>query len=231
MRKTLILQHTDMEVPGSLITWHEQRGRNYLVFKTYLDQNFPELTSFTDLVVLGGPMNVDQEKAYPWLKAEKKFIEKFLSQHKGKYLGICLGGQLLARALGVKVRKNKTKEIGWHTIEKSELSHSAFADWPETSFVFQWHEDTFDLPPGTAPLFKSEACQNQAYAIGDRAIGLQFHPESTSEWIHLSYLDFKEEDHHGMPYVQSREIVAELTTKHLADMQKNFFSFLDKFLG
>lgn len=229
-QKTLILQHTDMEVPGSLIAWHDSRKRSFEVFKTYLGAPFPAFDSFDDLVVLGGPMNVDQDKAYPFLKEEKRYIADFMNSQSGRYLGICLGAQLLARALGMKVKKNKHLEIGWHEIEKMPHTHAAFTHWPEKSVVFQWHEDSFEVPPTAVPLFRNEACENQGFAYGERAVALQFHPESTENWIFLCLQDHEDHEHHGKPFVQKRKYVETITPTHLASMQAHFFTFLDRFL-
>lgn len=224
----LILQHTEDEGPGSLVAWHQARGIPFQVFKSFLDKPFPELNTFQNLIVLGGPMNVDQEKEHTWLKNEKHFITNFLETKQGRYLGLCLGGQLLTRVLGAPVNKNPEREIGWHEVKKIS-SHPAFSAWPMLSQVFQWHEDTFEIPRGALPLFTNDACVNQAYAFGERAVGFQFHPESSAAWIELCLEDLKSIKRHE-PFVQTKEEIRAKTQTLLPVMQQNFFAFLDAFL-
>lgn len=200
-------------------------GHNTTIHHAYQDQNFPAQNQFDWLIVLGGPMNVDEEEKHPWLRTEKKFIEQTLAANKS-YLGICLGGQLLAQVLGAKVTKNKFQEIGWHDVIRNQNQHAAFA-WPTKATVFQWHEDRFDLPSGAIALATSEATEFQAYGYGKNVIGLQFHPESTADWILTSYKDLDESKHQDSPFVQSFVHVEKKTGIHLPEMTENFFKFLD----
>lgn len=121
---------------------------------------------------MGGPMGVYEEEQYPWLTTEKKLIREAIAAGK-PVLGICLGAQLIAAALGAKVYPNKEKEIGWYPVQ----FHPDLAPSPTT--VFHWHGDTFDLPENAEHLAETPVCKNQAYRVGDRVYGLQFHFEIT----------------------------------------------------
>jgi GMP synthase-like glutamine amidotransferase len=131
-------------------------------------------------------MNVYEEEAHPFLRGEDAFIRQALSQSV-PFLGICLGGQLLAKALGGRVVRNPVKEIGWHGIELDQQGQRdpLFAGLPDRFTVFQWHGDTFSLPNGTSRLARSQACENQAfrYGFGGIAYALQFHLEVTPPMI------------------------------------------------
>ncbi|HEY2762242.1 MAG TPA: hypothetical protein VGI75_15895 [Pirellulales bacterium] len=136
------------------------------------------------LIVMGGPMNVDQVDRYAFLADEVRWLQQAVDASL-PVLGVCLGSQLLAKALGRRVYANRVKEIGWYDIE---LLPAAAADLllkeiPQQTAIFQWHGDTFDLPAGSVQLARSPQCENQAFRFGDRAYGLQFHMEVTREII------------------------------------------------
>ena len=224
--RVLIFQHSTDEAPGTVSDWLQVRNYPFHVYHLYLNQTPPKLEDFDFLIVLGGAMNVDQTEKYPWLKEEKKLIQTWLSTNK-PYLGICLGGQLLAQALGARVFKHTTREIGFHEVKRTELSHKALRDWPKELPVFQWHEDHFTLPEGADLLLSSEVAPNQAFAKGN-ILGLQFHPESTEAWIRLNYMGFSSNGNE--PYVQSLQ-ECEQKLVYLKPMTKQFLTLLDNFVG
>ena len=125
-------------------------------------------------------MGVHDEERYPWLAAEKQFISDAIDQGK-RVLGICLGAQLLAQLLGAPVTRNRWLEIGWFPIEKRpEAAASAIGrGLPERLTAFHWHGDTFGIPDGAIPLYRSQACENQGFIFEERVVGLQFHLETT----------------------------------------------------
>ena len=170
---------------ANIEVWASEKG--YPVRKTllYESEELPLLSSFDWLVVMGGPMGANDEKQYPWLAQEKKFIRQSIATGK-IVLGICLGAQLIASAMGGKVTKNPHKEIGWHKVIMADEARASpiFKDLPREFTAFQWHGDTFTVPPGARKLAYSEACNDQAFEIG-RAMGLQFHLESSKESIEL----------------------------------------------
>ncbi len=225
--RVLVFQHTPEEVPGSLLPWLKSRSLDYQIFHTYSGEEFPKAEAYDWLIVLGGPMNVDDMHLHPWLEDEQIFIRQWLKTNK-PYLGICLGGQLLAQCLGAKVSKSSQREIGFWSIEKTQESHPYFSGWPNSLTVFQWHEDRFDLPTGCQSLFTSKACQHQAFAHGQNVIGLQFHPEAETPWILGNYEGFTKTANE--PYVQEK---GECTDKlsALPAMQASFFALLDRFLA
>jgi GMP synthase-like glutamine amidotransferase len=224
--RVLVFQHTPEEVPGSLIPWFQSKSLEPTIFHTYVGKPFPDASSFDWLIVLGGPMNVDQTAEHPWLVEEKSFIQKWLQTSK-PYLGICLGGQLLAQALGGNVTKSSQREIGFHAIQKTSSTHPFFFDWPNSLDVFQWHEDKFTLPNGCLAHFSSEACEFQAFSKGKNVIGLQFHPEAQTPWILGNYEGF--EKHSEELFVQTKSECEKKFSK-IPEMQKSFFALLDHFV-
>ena len=115
---------------------------------------------------------------FPWLVSEKQFIREAIRSGK-PVLGICLGAQLIASAMGAGVYRNPLKEIGWFPIRGISSNDSSVFCFPPSMIVFHWHGETFDLPPGATRLAKSDGCENQAFQFGQSVIGLQFHLETT----------------------------------------------------
>jgi GMP synthase-like glutamine amidotransferase len=172
------LQHADGEGPGAIEEWAVAHGHRLDGTHLYRGDPLPQPGDFDLLVVLGGGMNVSDEHRVPWLAAEKRFLRAAV-QGDAPVLGICLGSQLLADALGAAVHANPEPEIGWFPVARTTETSPAFAGFPRRAVVFHWHEQTWDLPPGAVRLASSAACAGQAFAYRDRVIGLQFHPEMT----------------------------------------------------
>jgi GMP synthase (glutamine-hydrolysing) len=159
-----------------------QQGHQLSSTHFHLGDSIPSIHEFDWLIVMGGPMGVYDELQYPWLTEEKTFIRRSIDAGK-IVLGICLGAQLIADALGAKVFKNEFREIGWFPIErKLKATDSKLANvFPDTLEVFHWHGDTFEIPQGAKLLASSEACRNQGFIIDSRVLCLQFHLETNSE--------------------------------------------------
>lgn len=174
------LQHAPFEGLGSIQSWLESRSNEVGVTKLFEGGRFPHMSEIDFLIILGGPMSVNDERSNPWLVSEKRFIADAIASSK-KVLGICLGAQLIASALGAKVFVNPGREIGWFPIQPAPgVSPSGFSSlFQEPREVFHWHGETFDLPPGSTHIARSAACEHQAFSIGERVLGLQFHLEIT----------------------------------------------------
>jgi GMP synthase-like glutamine amidotransferase len=184
------LQHAPFEGLGSIEPWLVEHDARVTVTRLYQDARLPTADGLDWLIVMGGPMSVNDEAIHPWLPAEKRFISEAMSGGV-TVLGICLGAQLIASSLGARVYRNSQHEIGWFPVEKTgptaqgglsggPTGTGGPADWlPESCTVFHWHGETFDLPPGARQIARSKACENQAFTLGPRVIGLQFHLEVT----------------------------------------------------
>lgn len=174
------LQHVPFEGLGSIENWICERNHQLTVTRVYENVDFPAMQDFEWLIIMGGPMNIYEDERYPWLKAERQFIKETI--HAGKtVLGICLGAQLIADALGAKVFPNPDKEIGWFPIELTSEGRASWLlrDFPDKLKVFHWHGDTFPLPPGAIRLARSQVCEQQAFLYQERVLALQFHLETT----------------------------------------------------
>jgi GMP synthase-like glutamine amidotransferase len=143
-----------------------------------------KLEGYNALVILGGPMGAYEEEAYPYLYRVQQLIREAAGK-RVPTVGICLGGQLIARALGAEVKPNPVKEIGWYPVRLTAAGRQAalFAGLPPEFPVFQWHGDTFALPEGAVLLAEGETCANQAFVYGGCVWALQFHLEVTPEMV------------------------------------------------
>ena len=172
-----VIQHVAFEGPGAIGEWARERGHSLTFTVQWRGAAPPKPNDFDFLVVLGGPMSANDEAQFSWLAPEKKLIQRALEAQKA-ILGVCLGAQLLANVLGARVYKNQRKEIGWFPVLLApEARVSILAGLPQALTVLHWHGETFDLPEGAVRLASSEACVNQAFEFGGRALGLQFHLE------------------------------------------------------
>ena len=178
------LQHVGFEGLGRIEPWAIAQNHSLSVTRFYNNEPLPSVQEIDWLIVMGGPMNIYEDNKYPWLTAEKQFIEQAIKQDK-TVIGICLGAQLIADVLGTKVYPGPQKEIGWFPIEMTdEAENSAvFNSLPQNLTVFHWHGDTFDLPKGAIRLAYSEGCQNQAFVYNKKVLGLQFHLESSKDSV------------------------------------------------
>lgn len=177
-----ILQHVAFEGPGSIQAWLDQRDAR--VSRTRYDQSadLPDIDAVDLVIAMGGPMSVNDEAELPWLAEEKRFIRRAIDRGKA-VVGICLGAQLIASALGARVYAGPAKEIGWLDVERVETAAAGVFRFPDRLSAFHWHGETFDLPQGATLLASSAGCAHQAFQFGPRVIGLQFHLESTPETV------------------------------------------------
>ncbi|HSR13893.1 MAG TPA: type 1 glutamine amidotransferase [Thermodesulfobacteriota bacterium] len=177
------LQHVPFEGFGSIQNWLASRGASVTRTRFFEDPRLPGGSDIDLLIAMGGPMSVNDEKRFPWLIPEKRFIRSAIENGKA-VLGVCLGAQLIAGALGARVYPNREKEIGWFPIRSVLPAENDRAfRFPDDCVVFHWHGETFDLPQDAVLLASSEACRNQAFQVGGRVIGLQFHLEVTPEAV------------------------------------------------
>ncbi|RLB69512.1 MAG: amidotransferase [Deltaproteobacteria bacterium] len=204
------LQHVPFEELGSIEA--DLTGKKHQLTSTnlYKNESLPTVDDIDWLIIMGGPMGVNDEDQYHWLKQEKQFIKQAIESGK-IVLGICLGAQLIAAALGARVYKNRHSEIGWFDINRhpdAEETILSSAIPPQVE-VFHWHGDTFDIPAGAKSLAFSAACPNQGFILDNRVVGLQFHLETTPTSAQ-ALINKCRDELDGSLYVQTEsEIVAD----------------------
>ena len=204
-----ILQHVPFEGPGSIAQWLESRYDSVQTTHLYAGDHLPAAEELDLLIIMGGPMSVNDESDYPWLVQEKELVRTMVALNK-PVLGICLGAQLIANVLGAKVFAGPQKEIGWFPITSSTQRAGVF-QFPDTATVFHWHGETFDLPEGATRLASSPVCDNQAFLVGRNVIGLQFHLETTPESVELMLLNCADELVDG-EYIQTADQIKSADT-------------------
>lgn len=218
-------QHVPFEGLGSIEPWLKKAGYEITGTRFFEVAELPDLREIDFLVVMGGPMSVNDEDKFPWLVAEKKFIWDAIAKNK-PVLGICLGAQLIASALGAKVYPNKVKEIGWFPVYGIKANDESVFKFPESITVFHWHGETFDLPSGATHLAKSIACENQAFQVGTSVMALQFHLETTPKAAQKLVSNCREELSPAQ-YVQTEEEILSVGSGTF----KSINHFMDKALS
>lgn len=196
-------QHVPFEGPGAIELWARGRGHRIRATRFFQGEPLPALDEVDWLLILGGPMSVHDEAIFPWLASEKRFLAEAIAGGR-RVLGICLGAQLVAAALGASVYPAAHKEIGWFPVRRrSEAERSPLGrSLPPEVEAFHWHGETFDLPVGAIPLASSEACPNQGFILGERVLCLQFHLETTPEAVAQLLANCSDDLAEG-PFVQS----------------------------
>jgi GMP synthase-like glutamine amidotransferase len=180
--KISVLQHEVCEGPGEIARWALDHGHTVEVHHLYAGEALPAAADFEILVVMGGEMNIYQYRDYAWLKPERELIAATMKSGK-KVIGICLGAQLIADALGCRVTQAVQHEIGWFPVRFTPQARGHFPFLPESAMVLHWHGDTFELPPGALRLAASDECPEQGFSIDGKCLGLQFHLEMDADLV------------------------------------------------
>lgn len=188
-KPVLIVQHTHYEHPASIRRALESQGIPTLVAHVYKGHKLPGVKEISGVISMGGPMSVNDEDEHSWIAKECRLLRSAITA-KLPVVGVCLGGQLIAKAMGVRVGANPRPEVGWHKIElntKGLKDPIVSAAGPKPT-VYHWHLENFELPPGAELLASSAHCPRQAYRIGKQVYGFQFHPEADSQLLREWFL-------------------------------------------
>jgi GMP synthase (glutamine-hydrolysing) len=224
------LQHVPHEGIGTMEDWIRQKKYSLSRTRLFANDPLPEINDIDWLLVMGGPMSVNDEDTLPWLIKEKQFVKRAIDTGK-TVLGFCLGSQMIANVLGARVYKNPCKEIGWFDLDltKEGQASGAFSRFPKQLKVYQWHGETFDLPQGCALAATSQYCKNQALVFNERVIGMQFHLEVTREdvrsWTVNAANELTDEN-----YIQSPDEMLG-RTEEFGSLKKYMFRLLDNLTG
>lgn len=180
--RVLSLIHEDYARSGTFGEVARERGHELVEWNVRRGLP-PGADEYDAYFVFGGAMHVDQDDEHPWLRSEDAFLRGLLARG-APVLGVCLGGQLIAKAAGAPVGPVAQPEIGWFEVGLTAAGREdpVLGALPERFRAFQWHSYAFELPPGAAALAENDVCL-QAYRLGERGWGVQFHPEVTQEIV------------------------------------------------
>ncbi len=232
-RRVLALEHVPFEGPGAIADWIARRGHALDRVSLFRGEAVPPPSAVDALVVMGGPMGADDEDRFPFLHEEKRLLRACVDGGR-PVLGVCLGAQLLARALGAPVRAQGHREIGWFPLRWDAAARGVpgFAHVPDEAIVFHWHGDTFAIPAGTLRLASSDACANQGYATADgRVVGLQFHLETRDADVRGLVDNGRDEIAAGGRFVQTEAEILAGPALHAAPLRPLLDAFLDRWIA
>lgn len=223
-----VLQHVAFEGPAAIGEWARRNG--HIVSCSRLDwgDSLPDVAGLDFLVVMGGPMSVNDERDCPWLKEEKALVRRAMEAGR-RVLGVCLGAQMIASAMGARVYRGAEKEIGWFPVRRVTDSGLG-AVFPPVFTPLHWHGETFDLPAGAVRLAETDAVPNQAFQLGS-AVGLQFHLEATRESVKEMVENAGHEIESGHPFQQDAGELLAQAAHASPDAQAVLFRLLDHLTG
>jgi len=243
MLHATIIQHTAVDVAASIRPLLERA--KVVVDDVRLDRGdpIPEKIQGDILMTFGAPVSLVGSasattrdpgggSAVPdWVAAERSLL-RWAVDHDKAILGICFGAQLLASALGAKVDRNTVAEAGWHPVfqSKDALRAEFFESLPSNLTTFHWHRNTFQIPHDATHLYRSDSCENQAFQLGSRIVGFQFHFEVNERSIR-NFLLASSLHRETSVAVQDRDEIMKQSAMHLEHQQRCLSRFIDEFLG
>ena len=227
--KVLIIQHSAADSPAIVGDVLESNRCDVQTIRIDRGDSIPSRVEADALMMFGGAISMTGDDLPSWVAEEQMLIRRYFDEGR-RILGICLGSQILASALGATVNRNSHPEIGWHAIERVGPSAIIEDVFPNKLTVLHWHQDTFDIPPGATHLFRSEACSNQGFVIDDRVFGFQFHMEASARTVR-TFLAVSEKWKLGGPYVQSESQITDGIESYLPNQSGRLKRFLSQFLA
>lgn len=229
--KVLALQHSAADTPASAGPIIEELGHDLHIMRTVERSGdpIPSTVEADALIIFGGPVSLLAPKVPEWVDQERELVRKYADAGR-RVLGICLGSQIVASALGAKIRRNLQREIGWHPVYRMLADANISEAFPDQFMAFHWHQNTFDLPPGAQHLLRSDGCDHQAFVIDDRILGFQFHLEANERTVEAFMMV---SDVHNQPgrFVQRQPVIRQGTSRYLASQTEILSNFLQRWLS
>jgi GMP synthase (glutamine-hydrolysing) len=218
--------HVPFEGPGAILDWVRKKGHRIQYTRFYKGDALPDASDLDLLIIMGGPMDVYDFHIHQWMEDEISWVKEFIRMEK-PVLGICLGAQIIAAALGEEVYPGPNREIGWHNLQFFPAlgDFKICKDLPVSRKVFHWHGDTFNIPEGAVRIAASQAFPNQGFIYNLKVVAMQFHLEVSPESVKELVENCRDELVEG-PHIQSeKEILAE--QNYFETNQEVLYQFLD----
>lgn len=218
--------HVPFEGPGVILDWSREKGHHIRYTRFYKGDILPDESKIDMVIIMGGPMDVFDFHIHPWMEDEIAWVKDFIKTGK-PLLGICLGAQIIASALGEEVYPGPHKEIGWHSLQLLPAlgDYKICKELPATRKVFHWHGDTFNIPKGATRIAGSQAFPNQGFIYDNRIMALQFHLEMTPESVRGMVENCRDELLEGIHIQTEKEILSE--ENYFEANQQLMYRFLD----
>jgi GMP synthase-like glutamine amidotransferase len=225
------IRNAGFEGYGHIEPFLNSRGIYVVDHRPFEGGALPSAADFDALIVMGGPMGAFDDETHPWLPKTRALIKAALDADK-RVLGICLGAQLMAGALGARVEPNPEKEIGWHQVRcLSEAGRELLGISGIDFTPLHWHGDAFEIPSGALHLFSSRACAPQGFILGRKALGLQFHLEATKESVEGFLSHCGQDLAAGGRYVSRAQAIRDGEEAHGDSCRSSMENLLSSFLG
>ncbi|MGB7343635.1 MAG: type 1 glutamine amidotransferase [Pirellulaceae bacterium] len=225
--KITAIQHDAADPPAHAATVAADLGHELKVIRLDRGDGIPTVADADMLMTFGGAISLTTSEQPEWVIQEQSLIRKYAESGR-RVLGICLGSQMVAAALGATVRRNEQPEAGWHTVDHVAESTSAIGElFRDSPTVFHWHQDTFGIPDGAQHILRSAATHHQGFTIDDRIVGLQFHLEANKKTVE-TFLFVSQLWRQNAPHVQSEQAIREGIETYLRGQQQLLRSLLDQ---
>lgn len=225
--KALVLKHATFEGPALIADYLTSENIELSSISLFLNEGLPSHDTYDILVIMGGPMSVNDNGIYPWLNTEIRFITESIALNK-TIIGICLGAQLIAKCLGAEVFPGNHKEIGWFPVTFYPWQNSK-KTIPSPVNVFHWHGETFNLPAGATRIASSQVTPNQGFVVGNKILALQFHMEIEAIHVRQFIENCGDELNEQGGYIQPKDKIINQTA-HFQVCKQNLFTLLAEFI-
>lgn len=225
--KVCIIQNDPIVLLGTITEWVEKNNHEVEIYESFNDDQLPDTDDFDLAIILGGRMGAYEEKDYPAVAKVKEWTEHNINEDKHIF-GICLGAQIIADVTGGKTTPHDKPEVGWYDIDFNDQvnSHHLLNNNVDHNKFYEFHFDAFELPDNAIVLGSSERTKNQIFAIGNKVLGTQFHPEFNAKSI-TDALEHTNEEKSSKYYAQTPE---EMVDEALIKNSKRWlFNVLDNF--
>ena len=229
--KVLIMQHSAGDFSANAGDAVKNLGIATETIRLDRGDHVPSTVSADAIMTFGGAISITSDSLPEWVRQEQELLYKYV--HEGRRVfAICLGSQMLASALGARVSRNPQPEVGWLNVRKTPSADTCpvIHGFPDEFRVLQWHEDTFEIPPGATHLFESDACRHQGYGIDDRVFGFQFHLEANERTVNTFFAASNKWKQPG-DTIQSEKEIFDGIEKHLPRQKEILDSFIKRWLG